>query len=575
MDFEKGFAIEINTMSNLLASKIASVRRKHALFTALRGLSAMLGVAVLLLAIGMLLDWYIELPWRVRAAILAIDLTVLTYMFLTFVIAPIIWGPDEDEAALMVERERPEFATRLIASVQLGRPGAVAAGASPAIVRAMIAQTEEIAAPIIFSDVVKTEPLIKTAAASFLVVVLGAAFFVYGSDVSQDLLARAMLGNVDVPRKTRVEEISKDAVVAIGDAFTIEARARGINPDNGTVKLTYGGDRTQQFQIAPLPNDSRHFSRTVENVQESFKYQIHLNDGHGKLYEVKALPRPSVVSVEFVQQYPPYTRKKPERRSPGDLSLLAGSQLTLKVKASKAVKDGQIKLVGLNKDLPLRVDPANATELTGTVEIPAKGLTGLSIRLQDEYGIQSRGETIYPIDLVPDRDPVVRITWPDRKEELATQQAKILVAFEAADDFGVGKIFLRYKIDTVANGAEKFIEMDLTQENPDELRNVRRRYEFDLAALRPSALEGSNIEYWIEVQDGNNVTGPGVASSDRFRVRIVSEIEKRADLMNRLNDQLGAIDFVAEDQEKLSQALGALIHAKSGGNPATRPAGTR
>jgi hypothetical protein len=257
------------------------------------------------------------------------------------------------------------------------------------------------------------------------------------------------------------------------------------------------------------------------------------------------------------------------------LSLLVGSQLTVKVKASKEVQEGVIRLVGLNKDVALRVDPANKTELTGMVDIPAKALAGLSVRLQDEYGIQSKGDTVYPIDLVPDRDPVVRITWPDRKEELATQQAKILVAFEAADDFAIAKIFLRYKIDTINNGAEKFIEMDLTRENPDELRNIRRRYEFDLAALRPLALEGSNLEYWIEVQDGNNVTGPGVASSDRFRVRIVSDIEKRADLMNRLNDQLGAIDFVAEDQEKLSQALGALIHAKTSGNPATQPAGTR
>src|SRR6266850_8052488 len=123
-------------MSPILSSKISSLRRKHALFAALRGLCFIAGAAVLLLAVGMLLDWYIEFPWRLRAAILAIDLTVLTYMLLTYVAAPVIWGPDEDEAALMVERERPEFATRLIASVQLGRPGAVAAGASPTIVRA-------------------------------------------------------------------------------------------------------------------------------------------------------------------------------------------------------------------------------------------------------------------------------------------------------------------------------------------------------------------------------------------------------------------------------------------------------
>src|SRR5438552_49730 len=160
-------------MSRILANKIASVRRKHALFAALRGASAMLGVAVLLLAVGMLLDWYIELPWRVRAAILAIDLTVLTYMFLTYVVAPVIWGPDEDEAALMVERERPEFATRLIASVQLGRPGAVPAGASSTIVNAMIRQTEQIADPLNFAEVIKSEPLIKVAALSMLIVLFG------------------------------------------------------------------------------------------------------------------------------------------------------------------------------------------------------------------------------------------------------------------------------------------------------------------------------------------------------------------------------------------------------------------
>src|SRR5687767_12320973 len=100
-------------MSRILAGKIASVRRKHALFAALRGLLAMAGALVLLLAFEMLLDWYVDLPRKIRALLLAIDLTVLTYMLLTYVVAPMIWGPDEDEVALMVERERPEFQTRL------------------------------------------------------------------------------------------------------------------------------------------------------------------------------------------------------------------------------------------------------------------------------------------------------------------------------------------------------------------------------------------------------------------------------------------------------------------------------
>ena len=62
-------------MTPILASKISSLRRKHALFAALRGLCFIAGATVLLLAVGMLLDWFIEFPWRLRAAILAIDVS--------------------------------------------------------------------------------------------------------------------------------------------------------------------------------------------------------------------------------------------------------------------------------------------------------------------------------------------------------------------------------------------------------------------------------------------------------------------------------------------------------------------
>src|SRR2546429_9874804 len=100
-------------MSQLLAEKIASVRRKHALFAALRGACAMLGVAVLLLAVGMLLDWDIEFPWRVRTAGLGIDLTALTYMFLTYVGAPGDLGAGWGGGGVVGEGGRAEILERV------------------------------------------------------------------------------------------------------------------------------------------------------------------------------------------------------------------------------------------------------------------------------------------------------------------------------------------------------------------------------------------------------------------------------------------------------------------------------
>jgi len=195
-------------------------------------------------------------------------------------------------------------------------------------------------------------------------------------------------------------------------------------------------------------------------------------------------------------------------------------------------------------------------------------LTGLSIRLTDHDGIASKGETVYPVDVVLDKEPVVRVVYPDRKEELATQQAKVLFSFEATDDYGIDKVFIRYHVDSQGEkpGEEKFVELDMGPEKAraggGKLRDIRLRHEFDLTSLDPKPMEGQNVEYWVEVRDANDVTGPGKGLSDHYRVRIVTEIEKRADLMNRLNDQLTTIDVVTGDQEKLNQRLGALILKK-------------
>ena len=72
----------------------------------------------------------------------------------------------------------------------------------------------------------------------------------------------------------------------------------------------------------------------------------------------------------------------------------------------------------------------------------------------DTEGMESRDNAVYRVDVIPDKVPVVRLTYPDRKEELITRHATMLIAFDAVDDFEIARIRLKYKIDTVENGAE-------------------------------------------------------------------------------------------------------------------------
>ena len=169
--------------------------------------------------------------------------------------------------------------------------------------------------------------------------------------------------------------------------------------------------------------------------------------------------------------------------------------------------------------------------------------------------------TIYRVDIVPDKPPQARITWPERKEELITRLATVIVGMDVSDDFAIRHVALKYKVNTVEGGAEKALELAL--ENASTNR-VRRRFEWKIGTFQPPLQEGSVVEFWIEAQDNNNVTGPGMGVSEHQVARVVSENEKRADLLNRAGDSIGALGDITADQEKLNRSLGTLILERTG-----------
>jgi hypothetical protein len=549
--------------SPLLGRKLGSLRRKHVGVAVLTGVAMVVVVAVELLALAMFLDWWLDLPWGVRLVSLAAQLAVFTGLVIRYLAAPLTQPPDEDDLALMVEKARPEFRSRLIAALQLTRPGAVTHGGSTALVCALVNETEALARPIEFRQIVPTERLKKIGALAILVPALALAGFFYGRDVCADLLKRVFLSHVPVPRKTRVLVPDGHKIIGLGDSVRLEAWVQGIIPASGKLRIEYRNRRAQEFSLEQDRDERGRFGRTIENVQDSFRYTIRLGDGVSPAYDVKAIPRPTVAAIQCAQEYPAYTKLQPVKRSLGDLSLLAGSKLSLTVTATKPVRSAALKLVGLTNaaDVPLTVNARNPKELAGAIAIPARGLTGFSVQMLDTDGMESRDSAVYRVEIIPDKVPVVRLTYPDRKEELITRLATMLVAFDAADDFEIAKVRLKYKVDTVDNGAEKVVELDLAGETPPRLR---RRHEWKIGAFSPLLSEGSTIEYWIEVEDNNNATGPGLGSTDHQLAKVVSENEKRADLLNRAGDYLGSIGDVATDQEKLNKSLGAIILEKTG-----------
>src|SRR6185436_19198764 len=133
--------------SPLLQAKLAALRRRHVSVAVLTGVSIGVIVSLELLAVAMFVDWWLELSWALRVVSLVTQLGLFGYLLWTFVATPVLRQPDEDELALMVDKARPEFRSRLIASVQLTRPGAIPPSASASLADALVTETEALAKP--------------------------------------------------------------------------------------------------------------------------------------------------------------------------------------------------------------------------------------------------------------------------------------------------------------------------------------------------------------------------------------------------------------------------------------------
>ena len=544
--------------SRILIGKLEALRKKLLVVAVLTGLAIALAVGVEMLALAMFLDWWLDLPRSIRALMLLAQAGIGGFILWQMVLIPIVRQPSDDDLALMVEKAKPEFKSRLIASVQLTRPGALGANDSASMVEAMVEQTEAAAAPQNFAKIVSTERLRRIGILAVTTSAILLAGFFYGRAVTFDLLKRVFLSNTPVPRKTRVTVIEPDKVVGRGDNVRLEAFVQGIVPATGKLIVRHRSRREQQFSLEQDREIKEKFGRTLESVQDNFTYQIRLNDGVSAWHQVQTVPRPTVATLVCDQEFPSYTGLKPTRRSLGDLSLLAGSVLKVQATATKELQSAMIRLSGIPGELPMTL---NLNAITGQFTVPAKGLNGFSIQMMDTGGMESRDSAVYRVEIIPDRVPVVRLTYPERKEELATRQALLIIGMDVSDDFKISKLRLRYKADTLDDGADKTLDLELGGEPPQKLR---RRFEWNLNDFKPLLAEGTRIEYWIEAEDNNNATGPGVGSSERQYLKIVSKEEKRADLLNRAGDFLGSVSDVASDQEKLNRTLGQIIREKTG-----------
>jgi len=565
-----------------LAGKLIALGRRHRSVNLTERVARAAAFALMLLTLQMFLDWMLNLHLLTRAVLLAADLALLVHYARRHLLP--LWAskPNLETSALMVEKHFPKLRGRVIAAVQLSKPGFTRD--SPELVHAIQQDTDQRTATVNFNEIVPGRRMQSRLLMALAVAIIWLAYLIICAPGSGALLERVFLLPAQVPRKTEVLCLTGDKTVPMGENVLLEAQASGIIPSHGRVTLTDDSGHIQEIDIDREPGFSDRFSLEIKSVAQPFTYTITLNDGEAGPYSIKTAPRPYVTSIDCTQVYPAYTGLTDVKRTVGNLALLAGSKLKIHAITNSKVVQASIKLAGINTTLPLTIDGADGKELTGEIDIPADKLTGFSILLTNEAGVTSGDETQYRIDLIPDRPPTVDLTAPEGLQEMYTLKAKPAIAYTATDDYGVAKLTLCYRFIRDQDNSDADTSTSATPPAPvpptriplkvgdDHPATFKDQYLFDLAAIQPPVAEGTSIEYWVEAEDTNNVTGPGIGDSEHHVIKVVSESEKKADVMNRVEDDLSVMQELQEHETKINQDLGQTIQGRQAPAPPSPPA---
>ena len=274
-----------------------------------------------------------------------------------------------------------------------------------------------------------------------------------GTRSRRPFLQRAFLQEVAIPRDTQILTATGDLRVGIGDQIEIIATAGGELPAEGVLRVEFASGRRLDYTLTKPENAPATYRVEIEDVPESFSYQVRINDARSEEFQVEALARPEVESLSVIQVYPEYTGIEASEHQPGDFYLFPGSQLTLNLAASKPLAEAELRLIGLDVEIPFDV-----VENSASFEVPTEGLSGFSITLRDREGMEAKEPAVYRAELLGDEPPKVRITYPKRSDELVTKTARSLIAFEATDRFGIAAVSLNF---TINGGDQRGIELGI------------------------------------------------------------------------------------------------------------------
>lgn len=276
-----------------------------------------------------------------------------------------------------------------------------------------------------------------------------------------------------------------------------------------------------EYKLEKQNNTS--FKYTFSNLQSNTTFQLDAAGFTSKEYELKVLPKPTLMQFNLQLIYPAYLNKPNENiANTGDLQIPQGTKVNW-VFNTKNTDELQIRF----SDSLASPQKNNANQFQFSRKFIQSN--SYTIKAINQFVLNASDSVNYSVNVVPDQYPTI-----DVNEKLDSLNPKnIYFSGQIKDDYGFNRLTFHYKksgTDTTGKATETNGSFPITVNKGQ----VAQPYFYFLDAAQFNLQPGDKIEYFFEVFDNDGVNGAKSAKTQLmvFKAPTKDEINENTEKNN-------------------------------------------
>lgn len=535
-------AIQANNY-NLLLQKLDSFTRKYYFSKLIRGLLYSIGIVILAFIVIAVLEYFFYFSSTVRKALFYGFFGLSGIVFIAGVLYPLLQilklGKiiSHQKAAQIIGTHFTDVKDRLLNVLQLKEQSKDVT--SKALIEASINQKAATLKPVPFTQAVnlnRNTKYIKYALLplSFLVILLFAA-----PNLIKDSTDRLLRNDEEFvkPAPFHFNLLTNDLEAIQNESLLVDV---GVT---GTVLPKEAYIHFNDFSYKLNQKNANEFSYQFANLQKDMSFYFEADGFTSENYEIKVIPKPSIVGFDVDIDYPSYTGKKDETLSnTGDIVVPVGSKILWQFKAKNT---DDIKM-GFNKE---NVDVQRISELDFNYSKKFYEDDTYTVYVSNEK-IKNADSITYTISTIPDLYPNISA------EEVKDSTDKNLIYFlgDASDDYGLANLYFKWRLKD--NAEYEKVSVEYKGSN----KNAKYTYFWDLTGMGLKA--GDEVYYHFEVWDNDGVKGSKFSRTPEmtFKLPSVREMEEQTDEQNEelkedLKETLEEVKDMKEEVKDMKERI--------------------